>query len=63
MPQHDDDYAAARPVIEMAQRLHASLHAKLMEKGVLPIDVAIAATWAAHNAAARVMGALAAANC
>ena len=57
MPTHDDDFARIQPVIEMAQRLHASLHGKLVERGVAPIDAAIASTYATHQLATAVHGA------
>lgn len=56
MPKHDDEFARIQPVIEMAQRLHGSLHGKLIEKGVAPIDAAIASTYATHQLAAQVHG-------
>lgn len=52
----DDDFDRIQPVIEMAQRLHGSLNAKLREKGVEPIDALIAATYAAHHAASELHG-------
>lgn len=56
MPMHDDDYARIQPVIAMAQRLHGSLHDKLMQKGVLAIDALIASTYATHALATKVHG-------
>ncbi len=56
MPHHDDDFARIQPVIQMAQKLHNSLHGKLVEKGVAPIDALIAATYAAHNLATALHG-------
>ncbi|MEH3121097.1 MAG: hypothetical protein PGN16_03810 [Sphingomonas phyllosphaerae] len=56
MPMHDDEYARIKPVIEMGQRLHISLQHQLVEKGVQPIDVLIAATWSAFHLAKAVHG-------
>ncbi|WP_260597446.1 hypothetical protein [Sphingomonas endolithica] len=61
MPQHDDEFARIQPVIELAQRLHSSLHGKLMEKGVAPIDAAIASAYATYQLATTVHGSPAAA--
>lgn len=61
MPQHDDKFARIQPVIELAQRLHVSLHGKLMEKGIAPIDAAIASAYATHQLATAVHGTPAAA--
>lgn len=52
----EEEYQGARPVIEMAQRLHGSLQTKLAEHGVQPIDVLIASTFAAHNLASALHG-------
>lgn len=57
----DDEFERVRPVIEMAQRLHMSLHSKLIEKGVAPIDAVIAATYATHFLASAIHGTPAAA--
>lgn len=40
----DEEYARVRPVIDMANRLHMSLHSKLIERGVEPIDALLAST-------------------
>lgn len=56
MPMHDDDFARIQPVIEMAQRLHTSLHGKLIEKGVQPIDALIASFYANHWLATQLHG-------
>ena len=50
------EFDGVRPVIEMAQRLHGSLNRKLRERGVLPIDALIAATYAAHHSASELHG-------
>lgn len=55
-----EDYDRIRPVIEMAQRLHGSLHAKLIEKGVAPIDALIASLYATHGLATAMQGPVAA---
>lgn len=56
MPMHDDEYSRIKPVIESAQRLHTSLHAKLADAGVLPIDTLIASAWATFHLAKAVHG-------
>ncbi|UUL82229.1 hypothetical protein [Sphingomonas qomolangmaensis] len=56
MPQHDDEFERIRAVIEMAQRLNTSLHAKLVDKGVAPIDALIAGTYALHQLATKFHG-------
>ena len=52
----DEEFERVRPVIEMAQRLHTSLHDKLIEKGVAPIDAAIASIYATHPLATKLHG-------
>jgi hypothetical protein len=52
----ESDFRRVRPVIEMAQRLEAKLHAQLIDRGVAPIDAAIASVYASHQLAARVHG-------
>jgi hypothetical protein len=52
----EDDCARVKPVIEMAQRLHTSLHGKLIEKGVAPIDAAIAGVYSVHHLATQIHG-------
>lgn len=52
----EEEYARVRPVIDMSQRLHMSLHSKLLEKGVEAIDAVIAATYATHYLAGAVHG-------
>ncbi|MBR0551740.1 hypothetical protein [Stakelama marina] len=52
----NDDFERIAPVIDMAQRLHGSLHDKLIEKGVAPIDALIASLYATHQLAAKLHG-------
>jgi hypothetical protein len=52
----EEEFARVQPVIEMAQRLHLSLHSKLLEKGVEPIDALIASTYATHYLATATHG-------
>lgn len=56
MPKNEDDLASVQPVLEMAQRLHGSLQQKLVERGIQPIDVLIAGTYATHAFATKVHG-------
>lgn len=52
----DQEYAAVRPVIEMAQRLERRLHGQLVQRGVAPIDALIGSVYAAHNFATALHG-------
>lgn len=52
----EEEYQHVRPVIESAQRLERSLHAKLIEKGVAPIDALIASLYASHDLATALHG-------
>jgi len=52
----EEEYHRVRPVIEMAQRLERSLHVKLIEKGVAPIDALIGSVYASHDLATRLHG-------
>ncbi|WP_126172855.1 hypothetical protein [Altericroceibacterium xinjiangense] len=52
----EEEFARVRPVIEMAQRLHGSLHEKLVERGVEPIDALIASLYATHDLASKLHG-------
>jgi len=52
----EDEFQRVRPVIEMAQRLERSLHVKLIEKGVAPIDALIGSVFASHDLATRLHG-------
>jgi hypothetical protein len=52
----DGDSAQVQSVIAKAQRLHNSLHDKLAEAGVQPIDALIASLYATHNLGSRVHG-------
>lgn len=52
-----EEYARVRPVIELSQRLHGSLHRKLIDgQGVRPIDALIAAIYSTHDLASQVHG-------
>lgn len=44
----DEDFARIRPVVEMSERLHTSLHRKLIERGVAPVDALLASASATH---------------
>lgn len=50
------DFDRARPVVDMAQRFYASLHGKLTDCGVEPIDALIASTYATHKLATAIHG-------
>ena len=52
----EDEFERVRPVIEMAQKLHTSLQAKLVEKGVQPIDALIGSLYATHSLATEIHG-------
>ncbi len=52
----DEEYQRARPVINMAHRLHASLHDKLAERGVESIDILISSVEATVNLARNIHG-------
>lgn len=52
----ETDFDQIKQVIEMAQRLHSSLHAKLLEKGIAPIDALIASTYATAELASHLHG-------
>ncbi|QQN73620.1 hypothetical protein [Croceicoccus sp. YJ47] len=52
----NDEFERIQPVIEMAQKLHGSLHEKLIERGVAPIDALIASIYATHNLATKLHG-------
>lgn len=52
----EEEFQRAIPVIEMAQRLNGSLHDKLIDEGVKPIDTLIAAIYSTHQLATRFHG-------
>ena len=44
----DEDFARIKPVVEMSERLHTSLHRQLIDRGVAPIDALLASVSATH---------------
>lgn len=54
MTNHEFERVA--PVIDMAQKLHTSLHIKLTDNGVEPIDALIASLYATHRLASVLHG-------
>lgn len=50
------DFDQAKPVVDMAQRFYASLHGKLTDCGVAPMDALIASTYATHKLATVIHG-------
>lgn len=53
----DEHFLQVQPVIVLSQRLHGSLHRKLIDgQGVRPIDALVAAIYSTHDLASRVHG-------
>lgn len=52
----EEEFQRVRPVIEMAQRLERSLHLRLIDRGVAPIDALIGGVFASHDLATRLHG-------